>query len=84
VLNEPEPSLHPDLLPALAQLIVAASQRAQIAAVSHSALLVDALEEGASKAGVDAQTLELTKDFGETVVAGRDRLDAPSWEWPHR
>lgn len=84
VLNEPETSLHPELLPALAELVVAASQRTQVAAVSHSALLVDAIEKGATTTGVDAQTIELTKDLGETMVAGRERLDAPPWEWPHR
>ena len=36
VLNEPETSLHPDLLPALARLIVRAAERSQVWVVSHS------------------------------------------------
>ena len=36
VLNEPETSLHPDLLPPLARLIRAAAERSQVMVVSHS------------------------------------------------
>ncbi len=36
VLNEPETSLHPDLLPALARLLVAAAARSQTLVVTHS------------------------------------------------
>jgi predicted ATPase len=35
VLNEPETSLHPDLLPALARLILEASKHSQLWVVSH-------------------------------------------------
>jgi predicted ATPase len=84
VLNEPETSLHPDLLPALAELIVAASGHTQVVAVSHSAILVDAIRRGAESAGRSASTVELTKELGETVVAGRSRLGGPGWQWPHR
>ena len=45
VVNEPETSLHPDLLPALARLIVEASKQSQLWVVSHSARLIAALEE---------------------------------------
>lgn len=76
VLNEPETSLHPDLLPALAALITAAAKKTQLLVVSHSQLLVRFLE--------DASVLELEKDFGATVVAGQGRLDQPSWHWPKR
>ncbi len=44
-LNEPEASLHPDLLPALARLVVRASQRTQVWLVSHSEALAAALAE---------------------------------------
>ncbi|GAB3564133.1 AAA family ATPase [Amycolatopsis endophytica] len=77
VLNEPETSLHPDLLPALAALIVKASRRAQVVVVSHARPLVVALSE-------DATTLELEKSFGATAVSGQGRLDRPSWHWPKR
>jgi hypothetical protein len=30
------------------------------------------------------EVIELTKDFGETQVVGRDRLDQPPWVWPKR
>ena len=40
VLNEPETSLHPDLLPALARLIALASERTQLVVVSHSQPLI--------------------------------------------
>lgn len=44
-LNEPETSLHPDLLPALARIIAKAAQRTQIWVVTHSRPLADALAE---------------------------------------
>jgi predicted ATPase len=37
ILNEPETSLHPDLLPPLARLIAQAAQRTQVIVVSHAA-----------------------------------------------
>ena len=43
VLNEPEASLHPDLLPALAGLVARASERSQLVVVTHAAALVSAL-----------------------------------------
>lgn len=77
VLNEPETSLHPDLLPALAALIVKAARRAQIVVVSHARPLVQALAEHAA-------TLELDKSAGATTLAGQGRLDRPAWHWPKR
>jgi predicted ATPase len=44
-LNEPEASLHPDLLAPLARLIARAAQRTQVWLVSHSDLLAAALAE---------------------------------------
>jgi len=79
VLNEPETSLHPDLLPALARLIMAASQRAQILVVSHAQALLAALEQ-AGRCG----RVHLEKSFGETVVAGQTMFNTPKWEWPGR
>ncbi len=49
VLNEPETSLHPQLTGALARLISAAAARTQIVVVTHSAALVDALEEASPR-----------------------------------
>lgn len=44
-LNEPETSLHPDLLEPLARMVVRASQRTQIWLVTHSQRLAAALAE---------------------------------------
>jgi predicted ATPase len=44
-LNEPENSLHPDLLPALAQLIAEASRYSQLWVTSHSPLLAGLIAE---------------------------------------
>ena len=44
-LNEPETSLHPSLLPALASTIVKAAERAQLWVVTHSQPLADAIAE---------------------------------------
>ncbi len=63
-LNEPETSLHPDLLPSLARQIVAASERSQVWVTTHSRTLA---EEIARLSGVRA--VELRKVAGETIVA---------------
>lgn len=76
VLNEPEASLHPDLLPALARLIDRASARSQIIVVSHAAGLVDRLTTEH-----DARRFELEKELGETIVRDQER---PVWNWPPR
>lgn len=78
VLNEPETSLHPDLLDPLGELIAEAAERTQVIVVTHARPLVIALE----KRG--ARTVELVKDFGETRIAGQDPLDGPAWVWPKR
>jgi predicted ATPase len=80
VLNEPETSLHPDLLPPLADLLVTAAERTQVVAVTHSWPLVAALQERKS----DLTTIELVKEFGRTEILGRGRLDEPPWHWPKR
>lgn len=84
VLNEPETSLHPDLLPALGQLIADASARTQVIAVSHSGALIDAIARGAGQSGAELTDIELVKEFGQTAVAGREPLDQPPWRWPKR
>jgi predicted ATPase len=84
VLNEPETSLHQQLLAPLAQLVTAAAARSQIIAVSHSQALISALHSATEEAGTPISTIELAKDFGETVVSGREPLDGPPWRWPKR
>lgn len=44
-LNEPETSLHPDLLPALAGAIARAAERSQIWVVTHSTVLAQAIAD---------------------------------------
>ena len=44
-IEEPELGLHPDLLPKMADLLVAASERCQLIVTTHSDILVDALTE---------------------------------------
>jgi predicted ATPase len=79
VLNEPETSLHPELLPALGRLIGRAADHSQILVVSHAARLIAALEERP-----DCNSMMLEKNMGETGIAGADRLDRPRWQWPSR
>jgi predicted ATPase len=74
VLNEPEQSLHPDLLPSLAEQVAAASRRGQVWVISHAPRLVNAI---GSAARVDA--VELVREFGETRVRGQGLLDGPAW-----
>jgi predicted ATPase len=76
VLNEPETSLHPDLLPALSQLIIRASEKTQVWVVTHSPVLIAALQEGP-----DACLIELLKELGQTQVRGQGLLDRPPWRW---
>ena len=63
-LNEPETSLHADLLPALADLIADAGSRGQVLVTTHAEQLAGALEK---RAGTSA--VRLTKRDGATVVA---------------
>lgn len=79
VLNEPEASLHPDLLPALARLIGVAARNTQMWVVSHSNRLVAALKEQP-----ECLSIQLEKELGETRIAGMNDLDLPSWKWPAR
>lgn len=77
VLNEPETSLHPDLLPALGRLIVRASDYSQVWVVSHAPRLVSALENYAG-----CNSIQLEKTLGQTEVVDQGMLDRPAWQWP--
>ncbi len=79
VLNEPETSLHPDLLAALSRLIVAAAKHTQIIVVSHAPLLVEALSREPL-----CTHLRLIKEFGETKLEGATPFNTPKWNWPAR
>jgi predicted ATPase len=79
VLNEPETSLHPDLLPALGRLIAAAAARSQMIVVSHAAGLIDTLQQQP-----DCHSILLSKTFGETKLVTTDETVRPGWQWPAR
>jgi predicted ATPase len=79
ILNEPEASLHPDLLPALARLIGVASKETQIWVVSHASRLIAALEQNP-----ECASIQLEKELGETQIVGQRKLDRPAWKWPAR
>lgn len=79
VLNEPETSLHPDLLPALGRLIASAAERSQVLAVTHAPKLIGVLEEQS-----DCNAVRLEKRLGETKVVGVGEFDAPPWRWASR
>ncbi|MFU8807033.1 MAG: AAA family ATPase [Bradymonadaceae bacterium] len=63
VLNEPEGSLHQDLIGPLAELVLGAAEHSQIVVTTHSQVLADAL----SKTSV-IKRVELVLEGGETKV----------------
>lgn len=77
VLNEPETSLHPDLLPALARIIRKAAERTQVWVVSHANRLINALGESP-----ESQQVVLEKELGQTLIQGQVRWGRPAWHWP--
>jgi len=79
VLNEPETSLHPDLISPLARLIGKAAERSQLIVVTHHPSLISALKEQSG-----CHSILLEKTFGETTVAGSANLNIPRWQWPSR
>ncbi|OBA59867.1 ATP-binding protein [Mycobacterium sp. 1100029.7] len=76
VLNEPETSLHPDLVRPLAALIQAAAAQTQVVVVTHSRALLEQTD--------GAVEIELYKDWGETRISGQDLLTTPRWDWGKR
>lgn len=63
-LNEPETSLHPDLIDALAKLIVRASKNTQLWITTHSRALAERIEE---HSGIPRVQLKMSN--GETLLA---------------
>lgn len=64
-LNEPEASLHPDMLAPLADMIAEASKRSQVWVVTHSMQLAEALQ---ARCGVRPR--RVIKDNGATWIEG--------------
>lgn len=69
VLNEPETSIHADLIQPLARLIAQASERSQIWIITHSETLAGHIE-----AETGRRPIRLEKVEGETRIVGQ-RLD---------
>jgi predicted ATPase len=78
LLNEPETSLHPDLLPALGRLIAHASKSSQLFVVSHASRLIATLE------ALDCQPLTLEKGARRDASARRQRAGSAGVAWPSR
>lgn len=76
ILNEPEASLHPDLIAPLARLIAAASKRMGVIVVSHSRALIEACLDAPG-----ASEIRLEKRLSETIAPD---AEAPKWVWPAR
>ncbi len=76
VLNEPETSLHPDVVPALARLIIRAAESSQIWVVTHSGKLISALK----KSNI-CNLIELQKILGSTEICGQKMFERPAWRW---
>jgi predicted ATPase len=76
ILNEPETSLHQDLLAPLARLVAGAASRSQIFVVTHARPLAESL-----LAEADCRLFVLGKELGETVIA---HVERPTWTWPTR
>jgi predicted ATPase len=86
VLNEPETSLHPDLVRPLATLIATAATQTQVVVVTHSRALLEFLDTTpvADEDRGNAVEIELYKQWGETKVAGLSLLATPAWHWGSR
>ncbi|MGA4506403.1 AAA family ATPase [Propionibacteriaceae bacterium G1746] len=83
VLNEPETSLHPHVLPILARLVHEAAARTQVIIVSHADDLIAPLLDAATTDDA-VRHHQLVKNTGETLVEGRGLLGAARWEWGSR
>jgi len=77
VLNEPENSLHPDLLAPMARLIAAVAERTQVWVVAHAEALITALEKSPG-----CRLLRLERELGATVLPGQTVLERAAWRWP--
>ena len=69
-LNEPETSLHPDLLEPLARQMVIASRNSQLWVVTHSEKLAEMVEQHSGESPIRLQLAN-----GETRVAGQRLVD---------
>ena len=87
VLNEPETSLHPDLVCPLASLIRTAASQTQVVVVTHSRSLLEFLDTvpvAEADQSDRAVEIELYKEWGEARIVGQGLLTTPRWDWGKR
>jgi predicted ATPase len=72
-IEEPELGLHPDILPKLADLMVAMSERTQLIVTTHSDILVDALTE------LPESVLVCEKHDGQSTIQRLDSQKLAGW-----
>lgn len=73
VIEEPELGLHPDLLPTVSDLLLAASERSQLIVTTHSDVLVDALTD------TPQSVVVCEKHNGQTQMHRLDKEDLAKW-----
>lgn len=72
-LEEPELGLHPDILPKVADLLKAASERTQLIVTTHSDILVDAMTE------TPEAVVVCSKENGQTLMERLSPDDLREW-----
>lgn len=72
-IEEPELGLHPDIIPKIADLLVAASERTQLIVTTHSDILVDALTD------YPETVVVCEKHEGQTSMQRLDRQSLAQW-----
>lgn len=72
-IEEPELGLHPDILPKLANLMIAMSERTQLIVTTHSDILVDALTE------LPESVLVCEKHDGQSTIQRLDSKKLSGW-----
>lgn len=72
-IEEPELGLHPDVIPKLAELLVAASERMQLVITTHSDILIDALSN------YPEAIIVCDKDGDGTHFKRLDAVDLNKW-----
>ena len=77
-IEEPELGLHPDILPAIAELLVDASQRTQLFVTTHSDILIDCFTE------TPEAVVVCEKEQGVTTMKRLDRDSLGDWLQEYR
>jgi predicted ATPase len=72
-IEEPELGLHPDILPTIAELLVAASHKTQLIVTTHSEILVDALTK------TPEAVIVCEKNDGSTSMRRLDSVALDEW-----